>query len=97
MLAAWADPCLCFRVEGKLLQALGPRWSSCLGAWKGKQFAEGALKPVAVRSAALGLAEIQPGLIKMQSSFYYLAYMKHLQTSTATVFTRPFLSLFHLA
>lgn len=52
------------------------------------EFTEGALKPVAVRTAALGLAEIQPGLIKVQSSFYYLAYMKHLQTSTAMVFTR---------
>lgn len=64
------------------------------------EFAEGALKSVSVTTAILGLAEIQPGLIRLQSSFYRLACMKHLQTSTDMVFTEPsysHLSFFHLS
>lgn len=58
------------------------------------EFEEGALKSVSARTAVLGLAEIQHGLIKLQSSFYYLVHVKHLQTSTDMVFTGPSYSHF---
>lgn len=59
------------------------------------EFVEGVLKPVSVKTAILGLAEIQPGLIRLQSSFYYLGCTKHLQTSTDLVFTGPSYSHFN--
>lgn len=61
-----------------------------LGILEGEfEFTEGALKSVSETTAILGLAEIHPGLIKLQSSFYYPDPMKHLQTSTDIVFTGP--------
>lgn len=45
-----------------------------LGILEGEaEFAEGALKSVSVRTAVLDLAELQPGLVRLQSSFYCLA------------------------
>lgn len=62
-------------------QAGDPTWVP----GRGGRDCQGALKSVSVRTAIPGLAEVQPGLVKLQSSFYYLACTKHLQTSTDIV------------